>query len=260
MDFISAGDTPYVWELNIWYHTLNVGFRTRIAGETDFPCIYDGRVGMGRTYSKIDGPMSYLGWLKGLQSGHSYVSDGKTHLMNFRVNGTSAGSNNGEVRLTGPATATVLVSAAAYLPELPNAAIRSLRYDEKPYWDLERARIGDSREVPVEIVVNGKAVARQTLVADGKVRELKFDVPVKESSWIAARTLPAAHTNPVFVLVGDKPVRASKTSAEWCLNAVNQCWTQKAPRISPAELGEARQAYDHARDVYRQLIRECERN
>ena len=45
VDFISAVDTPYVWELNIWYHTLNVGFRTRIAGETDFPCIYDGRVG-----------------------------------------------------------------------------------------------------------------------------------------------------------------------------------------------------------------------
>ena len=89
VDFISAVDTPYVWELNIWYHTLNVGFRTRIAGETDFPCIYDGRVGIGRTYSKIDGPMSYLGWLKGLQSGYSYVSDGKTHLMNFRVNGAA---------------------------------------------------------------------------------------------------------------------------------------------------------------------------
>ena len=37
VDFISAGDTPYVWELNIWYHTLNAGFRTRISGETDFP-------------------------------------------------------------------------------------------------------------------------------------------------------------------------------------------------------------------------------
>jgi hypothetical protein len=23
-----------VWELNIWYHTLNAGFRTRISGET----------------------------------------------------------------------------------------------------------------------------------------------------------------------------------------------------------------------------------
>jgi hypothetical protein len=259
VDFISAVDTPYLWELNIWYHTLNVGFRTRIAGETDFPCIYDGRVGMGRTYSKIDGPMSYLGWLKGLQSGYSYVSDGKTHLMNFRVNGAAAGSGGGEIRASGPVTATVTLSAAAYLPETPNDAIRKLPYDQKPYWDVERARIGDTREVPVEIVVNGKAVARQNLAADGKVRELKFEVAVKESSWIAARTLPAAHTNPVFVIVGGKPVRTSRASAEWCLNAVNQCWTQKAPRIAPSELGEARKAYDHARDVYRQLIRESER-
>ena len=30
VDFISTMDTPYVWELNIWYQTLNVGFRTRI--------------------------------------------------------------------------------------------------------------------------------------------------------------------------------------------------------------------------------------
>ena len=61
VDFISAVDTPYVWELNIWYHTLNVGFRTRIAGETDFPCIYDGRVGIGRTYAKLGGELSLLG-------------------------------------------------------------------------------------------------------------------------------------------------------------------------------------------------------
>ena len=50
--FISAGDTPYVWELSIWYHTLNVGFRTKIAGETDFPCIDDARVGEARSYVK----------------------------------------------------------------------------------------------------------------------------------------------------------------------------------------------------------------
>ena len=60
---------------------------------------------------------------------------------------------------SGPATATVLVSAAAYLPETPNEAIRGLRYDEKPYWDVERARIGNSREIPVEIVVNGQVAA-----------------------------------------------------------------------------------------------------
>ena len=108
-------------------------------------------------------------------------------------------------------------------------------------------------------MVNGKAMARQTIVADGKLRELKFEVAVKESSWIAARVAPSAHTNPVFAMVGGKPVRASRASAEWCLNAVNQCWTQKAPRISPGELAEARKAYDHARDVYRQLISESAR-
>ena len=260
VDFISSVDTPYVWELNIWYHTLNVGFRTRIAGETDFPCIYDGRVGIGRTYARVDGALSYSGWLEGLQSGRSYVSDGKTHLMDFRVNGTDVGSNASELRMAAPGTVMVTLKAAAYLPELPDAAIRNLPYDQKPYWDVERARVGDTRNVPVEIVVNGKAVAHQALIADGQVRELKFQVPVSESSWIAARILPAAHTNPTFALVGGKPIRASRQSAEWCLNAVNQCWTQKSPRISVSELGEAKKAYDHAREVYRQLIQECERN
>ena len=133
----------------------------------------------------------------------------------------------------------------------PNEAIRGLPYDQKPYWDVERARIGDTRDVPVEIVVNGKVAGRQTIAADGKLHELKFEVPVKESSWIAARVLPSAHTNPVFALVGGKPMRASRASAEWCLNAVNQCWTQKAPRMRPSELADAKQAYDHAREVYR---------
>ena len=178
--------------------------------------------------------------------------------MDFRVNNVDIGTNRSEVNLPAPATVTATVKAAAYLPALPDEEIRSRPYDRKPYWDLERARIGGTREVPVEIVVNGKAVARQTLLADGTVRELKFDVPVRESSWIAARIVPAAHTNPVFALVAGKPVRASRLSAEWCLNAVNQCWTQKAPRISVSELGEAKRAYDHARQVYRQLIQECE--
>jgi hypothetical protein len=125
---------------------------------------------------------------------------------------------------------------------------------------VERARIGETRQVAVEIVVNGNAVGSQTLVADGKLHEMKFEVPVKQSSWIAARVLPSAHTNPVFAIVGGKPVRASRASAEWCLNAVNQCWTQKSPRIRPSELAEAKQAYDHAREVYRRLINESSGN
>ncbi len=256
VDFISAVDTPYVWELNIWYHTLNVGFRTRISGETDFPCIYDGKVGLGRTYAKLDESLTYEGWLRGLQAGRSYVSDGKTHLMDFKVNGTAAGAAGSEVRLNAAGNVTVTLTAAAYLPVKPNEETRGRPYDQKPYWDVERARIGDTRDVPVEIVVNGKTAGRQTIAADGKLHELKFEVPVKESSWIAARVLPSAHTNPVFAMVGGKPVRASRASAEWCLNAVNQCWTQKAPRMRASELAEAKAAYDHAREVYRRLISE----
>jgi hypothetical protein len=257
VDFISAVDTPYVWELNMWYHTLNVGFRTRISGETDFPCIYDGKVGLGRTYAKLDQAMTYEGWLRSLKAGSSYVSDGKTHLMNFKVNGNAVGAGqDGEMRLNAAGNVTVTLTAAAYLPVKPNEAVRSLPYDQKPYWDAERARLGDTREVPVEIIVNGKVAAKQNIVADGSLHDLTFTVPVNESSWIAARVLPSAHTNPVFALVGNQPIRASRSSAEWCLNAVNQCWTQKAARIRPAELPEAKQAYDHAREVYRRLITE----
>jgi hypothetical protein len=258
VDFISAVDTPYVWELNIWYHALNVGFRTKIAGETDFPCIYDGRVGIGRTYAKLSGDLSYEAWLDSLQAGRSYVSDGKTHLMDFSVNGLPVGG--GDLRLTAPAVVKVKVKAAAYLAAVPNEEIRGLPYDQKPYWDVERARVGETREVPVEIVVNGKVVAAKNIVADGTVNELEFDLPVSESSWIAARVLPAAHTNPVFALISGKPVRASRRSAQWCLDAVNQCWTQKAPRIAAVELKDAKAAYEHAREVYRKLIEDSPRD
>ena len=258
VDFISSVDTPYIWELNIWYHTLNVGFRTRISGETDFPCIYDDRVGIGRTYARIDGALDYSAWLNSMRAGRSYVSDGKSHLMDFRVNDTEVGVHGSEFQLQSAGKVTVTLKAAAYLGERPDEALRSRPMDEKPYWDVERARAGNSREVPVEIVVNGKAVASQNIVADGKIRELRFDVPIERSSWIAARILPAAHTNPVFAIVGGKPIRASRRSAQWCLDSVNQCWTQKSPRISATELGDARKAYEQARNVYRQLIAECD--
>ena len=257
VDFISAGDTPYVWELNIWYHTLNAGFRTRISGETDFPCITDDRVGLARSYAKVEGPLTYRKWLDSVQAGRSYVSDGRSHLMDFSVNGTFAGTANSEVRLAAPGRVRVTVKAAAKLDTQPNQSIRQTRYDQTPYWDLERARIGDTREVPVEVIVNGQRAASQNLLADGTIRTLTFDVPLDRSSWIAVRILPSAHTNPVFVLVGGKPIRASRDSVEWCLNAVNQCWTQKAPRFRESELASARQAYERAREVYRQRLVEA---
>jgi hypothetical protein len=253
VDFISAGDTPFVWELSIWYHALNLGFRTRIAGETDFPCITDERVGSGRSYVSLRAPISYGGWLKGLTSGHSYVSEGRAHLMDFSVDGVELGTHESQISLAAPATVHANVRVAAMLDANPHHDLQVLAYDQKPYWAVERARIGDSREVPVELVVNGKVAARKQVIADGTVRDVAFDVPIARSSWVAIRILPAAHTNPIFVLVDNKPIRASRESAQWCANAVHQCWTQKAPHIAPGQLAAARAAYDHASEVYKQL-------
>jgi hypothetical protein len=289
VDFISTVDTPYNWELNIWYHTLNVGFRTRISGETDFPCITDARVGQGRVYAKVDGPLSYSGWVDALRAGRSYVSDGRSHLLDFSVNNVEVGTNASEVKLTRSGIVHARLKASAYLnpaaahphsvaadqepywmtplnnpwnthsADAASAAnIHDRPMDQEPYWHIERARIGSTRQVPVELVMNGKPVARKDILADGRVQDIAFDVPIERSSWLAVRILGSSHTNPIFILVDGKPIRASRQSAQWCLAAVNQCWTQKAPKISKAELPDARAAYDHAREVYTRLIAESE--
>src|SRR4026209_2069114 len=176
VDFISAGDTPHIWELNIWYHTLNAGFRTRFSGETDFPCITDDKVGLARSYAKVVGGLTYRKWIDAVKVGRNYVSDGKSHLMDFSVNGVEAGTNESEIRLDRPGRVKVTLKAAANLDVTPNDVIRNTPYDANPYWDLERARVGARREVPVEIVVNGSVVAMQPLVADGTVRDLTFEI------------------------------------------------------------------------------------
>ena len=256
VDFISAVDTPWPWELNIWYHTLNLGFTTRISGETDFPCIYDDRVGLGRTYTRLD-RLSYRGWLDALKAGRSYVSDGLSHLMDFEVDGIAAGTGDGTVRTSGPAVdASVLV--AARLDETPAPAIAATPADEKPYWDLERARVPGTREVPVEFLVNGRVVATERVVADGTPRPLRVRLPMTHSGWVAVRILPSSHTNPVFVVVNGTPMRPSKASARWALEAVERCWIQKKNNIREAERAAAAAAYDHARAVYRRLLAEAE--
>jgi hypothetical protein len=216
-------------------------------------------VGQGRSYAKVDGRLTYAGWVDAVRNGRTYAGDGRSHLMDFAVNGREAGTEGNEIRMAAGDLARVSVKVAAYLDPLPNEAIRGLRYDQAPYWDLERSRIGSSREVPVELVVNGRVAASKTVTADGAVRDVSFEVPLRQSSWLAVRILPSSHSNPIFAIVDGRPIRASRRSAEWCLAAVNQCWTQKAPKIRPSELEDARQAYDHARAVYRKLIDESPR-
>ena len=255
VDFMSLVDTPHVWELNMWYHTLNAGFRTRASGETDFPCIYGERVGLGRSYARLAGRLNYDDWCEAIRAGRCYVSDGKSHLMDFQADDVALGEHCSELRLDKAGTVTLTAKVAALLDEKPHPEIQHSPTDQKPYWDIERARIGSTREVPVEVIVNGVSVMKKSILADGQTRAVSFQVPVKESAWVALRIRASSHTNPVFVIVAGKPIRVKK-SLEWCLKGVDQCWSQKEALIDPKEHADAVAAYDHARQVYRARLAE----
>ena len=266
-DFISTVDTPAIWELNIWYHVLNTGLKTRISGETDFPCIYGERVGLGRVYVEMDPklPKSYNQWVQGLLDGKSYVGDGASHLKHFSANGSKLGHTDptgkvSELRLEQPSNIQVKTTVTALLPseQTPTGkSIATRRLDEKPYWHIERSRVGTSRKVPVELIVNGEVHSTQMIEADGQWNDLNWDLQIEKSSWIALRIFPSLHSNPIFVHVADKEIRANKRSAQWCREAVEVCWKKKSPLIRPDELPAAQTAYELAKKFYAQAESEA---
>lgn len=258
IDFYALGDTPHTWELNMWYHSLNAGFRTRASGETDFPCLSGERVGVMRSYVKIDGRLTYDSWCEGIRAGRCYVSDGFSHIIDFEAGGRPVGVDGSELRLAAPGSVRVKARVAALLADSPDRAVQYLPADQKPFWNIERARIGATRRVPLELIVNGESVATQEVTADGTLRDVVFEAPVARSSWVALRIRASSHTNPIFILVGGKPIRPSRRSVAWCLEGVDRCWSQKERFIAPAELPEARRAYEHARAVYRARLDECD--
>ena len=259
VDFISTVDTPYVWELNIWYHTLNVGFRTRISGETDFPCIYGERVGLGRSYVKLDGKLDYDDWCEGIRQGRNYVSDGRSHLLDFKVNDVRMGENGascdcsaaGPVKVHRPGRRAAERKAQSRTREAPLPGKAVLGYRARPHRRHSRSAGGTHRQ---------RLSRRETRTSSpmAQLQDLSFDVKIERSSWVALRILPSSHTNPIFVLVGGKPIRASRRSAEWCLKGVDQCWSQKERFIKRDEMEQAKADYEHARRTYQRLITESE--
>src|SRR5262249_23910902 len=109
----------------------------------------------------------------------------------------------------------------------------------------------------VEVVVNGVAVASKDVPADDQVHELSFEVPIERSSWVTLRHFPQMHTNPVNVLVGGKPIRASRKSALWCLGTIEQLWRVRARNIAAHERPQAEKTFQEAIKVYRKIAAEA---
>ncbi len=263
-DFISAMDTARIPEWNTWYHLMNCGFPLKVSGETDFPCMSSRRVGQGRVYVQM-GPVDQLDftqWCRGLAEGRSYVSDGFAHALEFSVNRHRPGE--AEVKL--PSPGMVKVSATvAFAPSTPTGiayGTQSTPLGRRMQGDTINLHAPRSEEWIhggdrlVEVIVNGRAAAQQTVTADGKPHALEFDIPIDQSSWVALRHFPQMHTNPVTVLVKDRPIRASRSSALWCRETVHQLWNARHKMIAEAERPAARAAYDRALNRFEQIAAE----
>ncbi len=230
---------------------------SRISGETDFPCIYGDKVGLGRVYVKMlpHDAFNYDSWILGVRDGRSYCGDGRSHVFDLKVNGVALGEpgskgKTSQLDLDAPGKVKVTFDVAARLEENPTEEterIRHARLDQKPYWHIERARIGDSRKVPVELIVNGRP-------RPARNRGRRHDRPMTSKwNWQIPVGSPCEFSRRCT------QIRFSSRSAEspsgpavrvpMVRKAVDVCWHSKKGNIRSKEQPAAKAAYDAARDT-----------
>ena len=190
----STGNDPTtVWLMGAWYHFLNCGIRLAAGGFTDGDLnVASGNPmpGYGRTYAKL----RHLSWEEAAaayRGGRVFATNGP--LLLFTVNGEDPGS---VVPLSVPGKVSVGIEALAQQ-------------------GIER----------VEIVRNGRVIAT---VAGGNGASLRetLDVEVGDTAWLAARCYGKkgphfgsfAHTSPVYVEVGRRPMRPAEEDITFMLD------------------------------------------
>jgi hypothetical protein len=164
----------------------------------------------------------------------------------------------------GPVRVRVTVAAAAEMPE--SIAYASRGAQDQPRWLGDTVTLHGERsrkwlaggERRVELVVNGRVADQRVIAADGDEHELEFEVSVDRSSWLAIRSFPQLHTNPVEVLVGGRPIRASAESARWCQAVIRQLWRVREGNIVEVERAAARECFERAIAEYGRRAGECE--
>jgi hypothetical protein len=254
VDFLAVGSGDFVSELNPWYHSLNSGFRTRILRE--LPCV---RAEFDTAAAILNGGQEVANSARRreIASDSIYVADGKTRIYDYKVEGHRPQSDVGmEVKLAAPGLVSVAATLAAELAEQAGSPAAAGNGQKKSGWDIERARIGSTRSVNIELVSNGKVIASKPILADGARRDVSFRVPIAQSSWLALRIMGAAHTNPVFVLVNNAPVRGSKASVEWSMQSLLETYEARNASWSSYDAQHVRAAYEYAYTVYEKILAE----
>jgi TolB protein len=148
-----------------------------------------GPVGMNRVFVRSGSPLEYRRWLTALKAGRSFATNGP--LLGFTLGEAGLGD---ELKL--PAGEQSLVARVTLLSNVP----------------VDRLELVRNGEVATEIPLTGTRTRLST----------RITVPVKESGWYLLRArgerssypildvYPYATTSPIYVIVGDKPIRSSR--------------------------------------------------
>ena len=182
--FAPGLDNPSILE---WYRFLNCGYRLPVLGGTD-KMSAEMPLGAIRTYARLqpDVDPTFEAWAAAVRAGRTFATSGP--VIELAVDGHEPGD-----AIALPATGGRLEVQV-------------------------RARAAQPMIGCVELVVNGRVVAREDAATGTGDLALRADVEIREGSWIAARsrsrheiqsayiTSMAAHTSPVYVEVADHPL------------------------------------------------------
>jgi TolB protein len=163
----------------MYYHVLNCGLKCAASSGSDsrMDVMRHAVSGGGKVYVKVESPLTYPRWVQAYKAGRTFVSNGP--MLFLDVNGKEPGD---EIQLRGPATVRVTAKAQSLVS------------------------MG-----AIELIVNGKVVASAQASADGKKAEISENIPLQQSSWIAARVSGDGHR-----LVVNDPRLFAHTSPVYC--------------------------------------------
>ncbi len=175
----------------VWYRLLNCGFRIAAGAGTDAMANFAslrGPVGLNRVFVRTGSELTHASWSSGIKAGRTFATNGP--LLRFTIEDHGPGD---EIRLPkGRHTVRVHASLASIVP-------------------VDR----------VEIVANGEPIASLPLSADRTSATVDRTITIDRSGWYTLRAsadrdvhpildvYPFATTSPVYVLIGDDPIRSA---------------------------------------------------
>jgi O-glycosyl hydrolase len=225
--------------INAYYKLLNCGFRLGWAAGTDFPCNESRPFGSLLTYVQVkDQPMTYRKWIEGIKNGRTVVTtNGHVEFLDLKINKVNGPGD--EIKLKGKKTVDIEVG-----------------------WTSVKVLTGR-----VEIVCNGKVIARQTRTAKPvEPVYLKTRLKVDQSSWICARRMDEtghqSHTAPVYITIKNSPVRASAEDARFFMKWIDNILDNIAPgrpwnQYFTHDLDSVQNRYRGAKDIYEKIMIEA---